>query len=455
MTLVTQAYLQVQKVTKRARVLLAFSIFILLISPFTGSYTSKIMGLGLFLTSLLIGLIFYASVKEGALHSLQAKRIIPKPIIEQKPTRIKIVFSNPTRMALELLEVSEKIPPTWKSKGETSIITVPPGGSVVWEYEVVATPGSYSIGPLVAIYRDPLGLTEMNRVVLAKQSITVHPRPLDIPRKPVSFYTYSPAGIIRSKRRGQGLLFLEIREYHPDDDFRYIDWKSTARMGQPMVKEFEQESVANIIIVLDLTRTMFSGMVGRTKFEYSLRITASLIEYLSRLGYTYKLMIVNHKGKVLTSPWYRGRASAGLAREFLALHSEWPSYRFLKSISSTTLRSEVIYNQLIKTLSRSKTFIIIISDLMESDGYASDYGKSLAKVKILGHDIIIITPLTVAFEARELGASAELYRVLAYEKIKIYKNINKMLAKSGIRMVATGPRDLLSYIIARLEVASA
>jgi uncharacterized protein (DUF58 family) len=45
-------------------------------------------------------------------------------------------------------------------------------------------------------------------------------------------------GIHISRRVGQGTSFERLREYTPDDEYRQIEWKATARKDKPIVKVF-------------------------------------------------------------------------------------------------------------------------------------------------------------------------------------------------------------------------
>ena len=55
---------------------------------------------------------------------------------------------------------------------------------------------------------------------------------------------------------GASTEFERVREYLPDDEFRRINWKATARRGQPMVNQFEAERSQNLVVMLDAGRAM-------------------------------------------------------------------------------------------------------------------------------------------------------------------------------------------------------
>ncbi|WP_346909466.1 DUF58 domain-containing protein [uncultured Roseibium sp.] len=62
-----------------------------------------------------------------------------------------------------------------------------------------------------------------------------------------------------SRLRGRGLNFEELRTYLPSDDIRSIDWKVTARTGEPHVRVFTEERDRPALIVVDQRMSMFFG----------------------------------------------------------------------------------------------------------------------------------------------------------------------------------------------------
>ena len=68
-------------------------------------------------------------------------------------------------------------------------------------------------------------------------------------------------GLKNSRQFGEGTEMERLREYLPDDDFRRIDWKATARHRKPIVREFETERSQDIVIMLDTGRLMASPIL--------------------------------------------------------------------------------------------------------------------------------------------------------------------------------------------------
>lgn len=90
---------------------------------------------------------------------------------------------------------------------------------------------------------------------------------------------------------GASTEFERIREYLPDDEFRRINWKATARRGQPLVNQFEAERSQNLVLLLDTGRSMAAladppsddpheSAPGLTKLDRALN-TALLLAYVA------------------------------------------------------------------------------------------------------------------------------------------------------------------------------
>jgi uncharacterized protein (DUF58 family) len=98
-------------------------------------------------------------------------------------------------------------------------------------------------------------------------------RGLDVRRR--SHAVSQLAGSQRSVFRGRGLDFDEVRIYQAGDDIRAIDWRVTARSGQPHTKLFREERERPTLIAVDQRRGMFFGS-QRCKSVLACRLAASL-----------------------------------------------------------------------------------------------------------------------------------------------------------------------------------
>ena len=63
----------------------------------------------------------------------------------------------------------------------------------------------------------------------------------------------------KSKIRGRGMDYVETRNYFPGDDVRLMDWRVTARTNKPHVKVFEVEKERPVMVLLNMSPSMFFG----------------------------------------------------------------------------------------------------------------------------------------------------------------------------------------------------
>lgn len=83
-------------------------------------------------------------------------------------------------------------------------------------------------------------------------------------------------GDVKSRYRGRGMEFEEVRQYQPGDDVRYIDWRVTARTGSTYSMVFTEERERPVHIVLDQRSAMFFGSAQRFKSVLAAEIAAYL-----------------------------------------------------------------------------------------------------------------------------------------------------------------------------------
>ncbi len=89
-------------------------------------------------------------------------------------------------------------------------------------------------------------------------------------------------GLHRSPYLGLSLDFAEHRPYMPGDDIRRIDWRLWARTDRYFVKEFEADTNANFLTLLDVSKSMNYGSGPVTKLDYARFLSASLTYFSSQ-----------------------------------------------------------------------------------------------------------------------------------------------------------------------------
>lgn len=110
----------------------------------------------------------------------------------------------------------------------------------------------------------------------------------------------------RKLRAGRGLEFFELRAWALGDEARDIDWRATARSPRPLVRRYQDEALATVLLCLDRSASM--GTAGRAKWDLARQVTAALAYLFSQAGHEVGLLAFSADLDVACPP-ARGRAS--------------------------------------------------------------------------------------------------------------------------------------------------
>lgn len=99
------------------------------------------------------------------------------------------------------------------------------------------------------------------------------------------------AGAYQSVYKGRGLSFASVRPYQPGDDIRSIDWKVTARTGEPFIKQHIEERELTLMIIIDGSASVLFGTQDRQKRDFAAELGAVLSYAANRNNDKAGLMI--------------------------------------------------------------------------------------------------------------------------------------------------------------------
>ena len=151
---------------------------------------------------------------------------------------------------------------------------------------------------------DPVGLFKSVVTVPLRQSVWVLPKRYRIPNiKLPGLRKYQRGGIALSSSVGDSEEFVSLREYRPGDPLQRIHWKSWARLGKPIVKEYQEEFFVRHALVLDT----FSHLPFSDTFEEAISIAASFVSSFEMMESLLDLMFVGKESYCFTS----GRGQGG------------------------------------------------------------------------------------------------------------------------------------------------
>lgn len=170
---------------------------------------------------------------------------------------------------------------------------------------------------------DPLGLFRAFVKTPAPQSVLILPKRYFLP--PVALpgaQKYQQGGVALAANVGQSEEFVALRDYRRGDPLRHIHWRSWARAGKPIVKEFEDEFFVRHALVLDT----FTERPHSEEFEEAVSVAASFACTVLTQESLLDLLFVGPRAFCFTAG--RGLAHADQMLEILASVQPCPDGAF-------------------------------------------------------------------------------------------------------------------------------
>ncbi len=177
--------------------------------------------------------------------------------------------------------------------------------------------GLFTIGPLVAVGKDPFGIFKQKKTYAGYQNIIVYPKTYDIPKFGIPAAELSGDVALRQRVNYVTPHASSVREYTTSDSMGRIHWPSSARLNKLMVKEFDHGQSSNVWIFLDLFKYVQAGDGENSTDEYAVAIAASVAKrYLER---NYPVGMVAYGDKKYELGAETGRGQLDRIMDFLAL----------------------------------------------------------------------------------------------------------------------------------------
>lgn len=238
---------------------------------------------------------------------LKLSCILPQRTSAGQPVRGEIVVSNRRRLpAFDLSVGFRKLSPNLVHRDQDAMLPqLRAGESAVFPLTLEPQRrGLYELPAVGAFSTFPFNLFRFGNSQQPMLPLLVLPafHPLTRIDVPLGM-RYQPGGIALTSHVGESPEYIGNREYIPGEPARRLDFRSWARLGRPVVREYQEEYYCRIALVLDtfVPRSRFQLGAKRAgdalfpHFEAAVSLTASIADALSRGEYLIDLFAAGHE----------------------------------------------------------------------------------------------------------------------------------------------------------------
>ncbi|WP_170845529.1 DUF58 domain-containing protein [Halorientalis persicus] len=236
-----------------------------------------------------------------------------------EPVLVRLRVTLPSALPFDLTVVPE-LPLGVDGPQSARSLTLPAGEQTAeTTFEVSSSvAGEASVGPAIATGKDPGGF--FTATVRGTDTATIKIRP----RTPTNLHVgeggdpvTSLYGEHRSDTAGAGLEPYEVREYAPGDQLSRMDWKATARLNHPHIREFELTTSHETLLVVDHRTSMSAGREGETELDYLREVALAFVDIADRFDDPLGLYTVGNEGVTTTRDPAAGVEQYGPVRQIV------------------------------------------------------------------------------------------------------------------------------------------
>ncbi|MEM9597051.1 MAG: DUF58 domain-containing protein, partial [Acidobacteriota bacterium] len=206
----------------------------------------------------LLVLVALALLEVARRPDLDVERTLPPSLPLGEWTDVPLRITRPGGAGRRLrLEIHDHHPPEVEQEGLPGMAAVPKDGGVQLTYALrPRRRGDLHFGRVEAWRRSTFDLVRRRIWLGSPATVRVLPNFRPILSQGLAGLEESLArlGVHMQRRRGEGLDFQQLRDYRDGDTMRQVDWKATARRGQLITRQYQDERDQQVLLLLDCGR---------------------------------------------------------------------------------------------------------------------------------------------------------------------------------------------------------
>lgn len=375
-------------------------------------------------------------VAAAGVRQLQLSRSGDSRILLGQSGAVQLTLSNPSRRPLRGV-LRDGWPPSAGAAPRRMRVRVPAGGRITLTTTI--TPqrrGDALAGPVTVRSVGPLGLAGRQGSHRCGWVVRVLPpfgSRRHLPEKLAQLRLLD--GQHRSLQRGQGSEFDSLRGYVLGDDVRSIDWRSTARASDVMVRTWRPERDRRIVIVLDTGRTSAGRVDGVPRLDTSMDAALLLAALASHAGDRTDLLAIDRRVRARIVRVSRSGVLAAITDAMAVLDAE------LIESDMGLMASSVL------AAARQRSLVVLLTDLQPAaleEGLMPRLGQLTARHQLL---VAAVADPRIAQLAAGRGDSSAVYAAAAAERAAAERSrVSAMLRQRGVVVVDAPPGRLPSAL---------
>jgi uncharacterized protein (DUF58 family) len=392
----------------------------------SGSIAGLLTVDGVILAAIALDLLLAAGVRQ-----LTFTRSGDTTILLGQQGTATLTIGNPGRRQLRGV-VRDAWQPSLAATGPVRV-KIPAGGQVVVNTTLAPTRrGDKAAGRVTVRSHGPLGLAARQASRVVPWTVRVLPPFLSRKHLPAKLAVLRQlGGQHRSLIRGQGTEFDSLREYVIGDDVRSIDWRSSARSSEVLVRTWRPERDRRVIIVLDTGRTSAGRVAGTPRLDTYLDAALLLAALAARAGDRVDLLAVDRQVRARVIGASRTQVLTRMTDTMAVLEPELAESDG-RLIASTVLAA-----------ARQRCLVVIMTDLNPA---ALDLGLFPAIPSLAARYRVLVAAVAdprVAEMAAARDDAASVYQAAAAERARAERiRLAARLSQAGASVIDAPPDRL-------------
>lgn len=322
-----------------------------MVAPYVDLLALAIIGMDLLI--LIVLAVDLVSLPGAAAFS--ATREMQRVASLRSPHPVKLTIANRSPRKIEV-EVRDDFPDEAEVDQETFLISIPPHSRRSVTYHLLAQRrGAFALEKVYLRFTSVARLWQKSFHIPVESVLHVYPDMRQMREYAMLARTdrLNLVGVRRTRRIGQDNEFERLRDYTLDDNYKRIDWRTTARRGKLTVKDFQANQSQRVIFLIDCGRMMTNTASGISLLDHALNAALMLSYVALNKGDSAGLICFSDEVQAFVPP--RG----GMTQMNRLLHASFD--RFPRLVESRYDEAFVYLN----ARCRKRSLVVLITNVID------------------------------------------------------------------------------------------